>query len=183
MQKRIRQFTLITGILLPSSLTAVCMPANQQISAKAQFFSDRVLPLLQKRCLGCHGVGAKLGGLDLSSREAALKGGSHGPAFAPGNSSKSRLHLLVSGQRTPLMPPGEKLVAPEILPPFANGTPFNRHPYVKGPVPAAVTLNTAEPPKLLVTFCGWEVMAGSKIVKVAPALRSPLPKPLVTAQV
>src|SRR5579862_9115430 len=71
----------------------------------AAFFIARIQPLLQKNCLGCHGVGARLSGLDLRSRASALQGGTRGPAITPGSAQKSLLYKLVSGVRAPSMPP------------------------------------------------------------------------------
>lgn len=73
------------------------------------FFAREVQPILQKSCLGCHGVGAKLSGLDLRSREAALHGGTRGPALQVGDASKSLLYQMIAGVRTPQMPPTAKL--------------------------------------------------------------------------
>lgn len=70
--------------------------------------------LLEAKCLGCHGVGNKLGGLDLRSRSAALKGGGRGAALVPGHADKSLLFQLVNGNRAPLMPPTGKLAQSEI---------------------------------------------------------------------
>lgn len=70
--------------------------------------------LLQKSCLGCHGVGAQLSGLDLRSREAALQGGSRGAAVIPGNAAGSLLYKLVTGERAPQMPPAGKLTPDEV---------------------------------------------------------------------
>jgi len=73
------------------------------------YFTREVQPILQKSCLGCHGVGARLSGLDLSSRKAALQGGTRGAAFVAGSASKSVLYQMVTGVRTPQMPPTGKL--------------------------------------------------------------------------
>ena len=37
-------------------------------------YRDHIQPLFKKSCLGCHNAGAKQGGLDLSTREALLRG-------------------------------------------------------------------------------------------------------------
>ncbi len=78
------------------------------------FFTSQVRPILEKRCLGCHGVGSLLGGLDLRSREGALKGGTRGAGFVAGHAEKSSLFQMVLGTRTPRMPPSEKLPNKEI---------------------------------------------------------------------
>src|SRR5262249_28134317 len=78
------------------------------------FFDRTVRPLLEKHCLGCHGVGTRLSGLDLRSREAALKGGTRGPALIPGSAEKSLLYRLVTGRRAPVSPPPGKPPAADI---------------------------------------------------------------------
>ena len=83
-------------------------------SRDASYFSREVQPILEKSCLGCHGVGARLSGLDLSSRTAALQGGTRGAAFVAGSAVKSILYQMVSGVRAPQMPPTRKLSAPDI---------------------------------------------------------------------
>ncbi|MGC4046440.1 MAG: PSD1 and planctomycete cytochrome C domain-containing protein [Armatimonas sp.] len=79
----------------------------------AAFFESRVKPILQKSCLGCHGVGTTLGGLDLRTRAGAQKGGTRGTELGT-NAAQSRLYQLISGSHAPQMPPGGKLPAAEI---------------------------------------------------------------------
>ncbi len=80
----------------------------------ATYFEREVRPLLEKRCLGCHGVGAHLSGLDLRSRESALQGGTRGPAIVPGSAERSLLYKLVSGVRPPSMPPTGRLPTADV---------------------------------------------------------------------
>jgi len=47
-----------------------------------------------------------MAGLDLRTREGALKGGKHGPAIVPGNAASSRLYKQVAAQEQPQMPLG-----------------------------------------------------------------------------
>jgi hypothetical protein len=64
-------------------------------------FVAKVLPVLQSKCLVCHGnEPAKLkGGFDLRTRAAMLKGGASGkPAVAPGKPTESPLYLAASRQ-------------------------------------------------------------------------------------
>jgi len=58
------------------------------LAAGAQFaigedvgFREQVWPLLEARCVKCHGTEKQKGDLRLDSREAALKGGENGPAL------------------------------------------------------------------------------------------------------
>src|SRR3981081_83993 len=76
-------------------------PANDR---GASLFSEQIQPVLAKSCLGCHSAQAKQGGLDLSSREALLRGGDPGPAIVPGNAGQSLLYKLIARKQEPAMP-------------------------------------------------------------------------------
>lgn len=65
-------------------------------AAKEKFFEDQVRPILVDHCQKCHGPNKQQADLRLDSRELALKGGEHGPAFVPGDPEKS---LLISAVR------------------------------------------------------------------------------------
>jgi hypothetical protein len=97
-----RRIWLSAGLLgvfctLPHCLTA----AGFETEARA---------ILERRCLICHGPQAKVSGLDLSSRESALRGGSKGPALKPGSPAES---LLLNRVLRKEMPPTGPLPAPE----------------------------------------------------------------------
>ncbi len=79
-------------------------------------FAKQIAPILENRCLACHGAAQQLSGLRLDNGGAALKGGYSGPVIVPGDSGASRLVRLVSGREEPLvMPPaGERLPPEEI---------------------------------------------------------------------
>jgi cytochrome c553 len=78
-------------------------------------FQDRIWPLLESRCVKCHGVEKQKGDLRLDSREAALRGGETGPALVPGKPEESLLIKLVHhADKDRTMPPKEKLKEKEI---------------------------------------------------------------------
>ena len=58
-----------------------------------EFFEVRVRPVLVRSCLTCHAA-ARMGGLDMTSRDGLLKGGNSGPAVVPGEPEHS---LLIQG--------------------------------------------------------------------------------------
>ena len=58
-------------------------------------FQEKVWPLLEARCVKCHGTEKQKGELRLDSLEAALKGGENGPALVPGKPGESLLIKLV----------------------------------------------------------------------------------------
>jgi cytochrome c553 len=81
---------------------------------RADELAERATRILQANCSGCHGAAVQMSGLRLDSRDAALKGGTKGPALLAGNAAGSRLMGMVSGSIAPSMPPGRKLSADEI---------------------------------------------------------------------
>ena len=83
----------------------VCPPAGAQ-TAKTISFTRDVAPILSQKCMQCHGLANPMAGLDLRTREGALKGGKHGPAIVPGNAASSRLYKQVAAQEQPQMPLG-----------------------------------------------------------------------------
>ncbi|MBI1915976.1 MAG: PSD1 domain-containing protein [Planctomycetes bacterium] len=67
-------------------------------------FETHVLPILETRCLKCHGEGKTKGGLDLRRKFTILKGGDSGPAIVPGKPKES---LLVERLEKGEMPPAK----------------------------------------------------------------------------
>jgi cytochrome c553 len=76
-------------------------------------FENKVRPLLANNCAGCHGKAA-MGGLNVESREALLKGGASGPAVIPGDPAKSLLIQAVRQEGDLKMPKGGKLRPSEV---------------------------------------------------------------------
>ncbi|HWC00462.1 MAG TPA: DUF1549 domain-containing protein, partial [Bryobacteraceae bacterium] len=80
----------------------------------AEFFENRVRPVLSKNCFACHTT-AHLGNLEMVSGAALRKGGNSGPAIVPGDPDKSLLIQAVSHTHPRLkMPPNGQLSAEEI---------------------------------------------------------------------
>ena len=78
------------------------------------FYEKEVRPLLEKRCLRCHGGKKRIrGGLRLTSRAGLLKGGDTGPAFLPKSPEKSLLIDVINYGKYK-MPPTGKLPQKEI---------------------------------------------------------------------
>jgi mono/diheme cytochrome c family protein/YHS domain-containing protein len=73
-------------------------------------FATHIAPVLDARCVSCHGADARKGGLRLDSVEAISSGGSSGPALVAGDPASSP---LLSRMRLPIdhderMPPASK---------------------------------------------------------------------------
>ena len=77
-------------------------------------FQDKILPLFDRNCLVCHGSTVQRAGLDLRTRQSALRGSANGPVIRPGNAQQSLLYQLVTHQKEPAMPMGGKLGGDEI---------------------------------------------------------------------
>lgn len=85
----------------------VCLPGFS--ADAAEFFETRIRPLFAEKCLACHSS-SRMGGLDLTSRAAALKGGNSGASLLPGKPSESLLLQAVNHSHPKLkMPPGGRL--------------------------------------------------------------------------
>ena len=86
-------------------------------AAPAVDYEKEIRPILQKRCLECHGPDKAKSQLRVDQRAVLLRGGDSGlPAIAPGNAAKSHLLELVKGTNPDeVMPPkGGRLSVAEI---------------------------------------------------------------------
>ena len=73
-------------------------------------FKKHVKPIIENKCLRCHGGKKIESDFDLSDREGLLKGGQFGVAVVPGKSRESQLVRLIQHAKEPRMPEGgEKL--------------------------------------------------------------------------
>ena len=106
-----------SGLTLPPRLKwtvalalVLAFPLSAQPAGPPVFEKD-VLPILQAKCLRCHGAQQHKAALDLRSRAAMIHGGESGPALLAGVAEKSLLWIRIAGDQ---MPPGkEKLSAAE----------------------------------------------------------------------
>jgi mono/diheme cytochrome c family protein len=85
-------------------LVAVVAPAA------AAELEQEAREIVARRCLGCHGPTSRVAGLDLSTRETALRGAGRGPALKPGAADES---LLLTRVDRGEMPPTGPLPAEE----------------------------------------------------------------------
>ncbi|HTN76621.1 MAG TPA: DUF1549 domain-containing protein, partial [Pirellulaceae bacterium] len=106
-------WTLITALVLLCALVAQsCHAAEDGVDFKTQ-----VWPILQSRCVSCHGPDEQKGGFRVDSRAALLQGGeSEEVAVVAGSPEKSPLLTRVTSHDDSLrMPPkGESLTAEQI---------------------------------------------------------------------
>ncbi len=113
-KRGLRMGALALGALfVAGSLQAAApVPSNHaaQMTRGRELFAAHVRAILLDRCVKCHGGEKTRGGLDLTSREALLKGGDNGPVIVPHQARASRLYRLAAHLDKPHMPPkGDKL--------------------------------------------------------------------------
>jgi hypothetical protein len=70
-------------------------------------FRDQIAPILETRCVRCHGGAAREGNLSLTTAAAVLTGGDSGPAVVPGEPEESLLLEMIAGD-PPEMPRKDK---------------------------------------------------------------------------
>lgn len=96
---------LLVGVIL--CLIQDSLIADEQGSA-ADFFENKIRPILVNHCYDCHGPNEAEGKLRLDSRNGWERGGDQGPAIVPGDPSASLLIRAVSHRDPELqMPPDD----------------------------------------------------------------------------
>ena len=112
MQGSLRSIAL--AVIVVGSIGAL-LGAQARPSAPPISFAADIDPILERNCRACHGDAVQLGKLDLSTRDAALRGGVRGSDIVPGNAEASRLYRRIVGLDQPSMPAqGPPLTAAEV---------------------------------------------------------------------
>ena len=107
------------GALLPLFVAVSALSAADGLPPASKDpvdFEAQVRPLLEQRCVACHGPANAMNGLRLDRKADAMAGGHSGPAIVPWDSARSRLiHLVAGYQVKVLMPPaGDPLTDSQI---------------------------------------------------------------------
>lgn len=92
----------LTGLLVAGVVT----------TSQAVDFNRQVKPLLESSCLSCHGAEKPKGGLQLTTKEAAFKGGENGVVIKAKDPTKSTLYtstVLPAGHDDVMPPKGDLL--------------------------------------------------------------------------
>ncbi|MFN0111329.1 MAG: PSD1 and planctomycete cytochrome C domain-containing protein [Blastocatellia bacterium] len=101
-------------VLISAAIGCAFFFGAKHIGAAPDFFKDKVQPIFEQNCVGCHGAKIQRSGLDLRTEESVLKGGTRGASVVPGQPEKSLLYKLVTHKEEPAMPMGGKLSDAEI---------------------------------------------------------------------
>ena len=101
-----------TRSMTPRSLhrLAIAVAIGFAIPIVAVDFANDIEPILQERCIDCHGPAKQKGKFRVDRRSTLLAGGDSGePAIKPGNAAASHLVALISGaEPDSMMPPKGK---------------------------------------------------------------------------
>lgn len=99
---RFLRIALALGAAFPACVMELTRLKNDPVD-----FVRRVKPILEKSCLECHQHRYEFAGLNLETKERAMKGGRSGPVIVPGAPHQSRLYkVLLLGHDNPVaMPP------------------------------------------------------------------------------
>lgn len=81
----------------------------QQLS-EVVLYTHVVAPILEAKCISCHGKHKRKGGLSLADEAAILKGGENGAVLVPGNAAESELikRITLLPAHEDVMPPAGK---------------------------------------------------------------------------
>ncbi len=97
--RSIPRFATATAAVLVLAITASAPADDAPVS-----FARQVMPVLQRKCQGCHQPAKKQGKLDLTSFEAIKLGGKTGPAIEIAKPDHSTMVEQIDGDK-PIMPP------------------------------------------------------------------------------
>jgi hypothetical protein len=110
---RLARFALSANFVVAGSLLLAppFVRAEEHDRSPARHFDEHIAPVLIRRCLECHSGAEPKGGLDLSTKATAAKGGESGAAMVPGKPDESYLWQRVRDNEMPPkhpLPDGEK---------------------------------------------------------------------------
>ncbi len=94
-----------------STLLALSVSAAEE---KAVSFFNDVVPIFKKSCNGCHHPGKLKGQLDLTTYDAAIKGGKHGVLVKAGDPKGSVLMDEITGEEPSMPKEGDPLTKDEL---------------------------------------------------------------------
>jgi hypothetical protein len=95
-------------------LSLVVAASLAQAEEKAVSFFNDVVPIFKKSCNGCHHPGKLKGQLDLTTYDAAIKGGKHGALVKAGDAKSSVIMEEITGEEPSMPKEGDPLTKDEI---------------------------------------------------------------------
>jgi hypothetical protein len=97
----------------PATESAATEAATQPaVEGATVSFANDVLPIIESRCIGCHGGDRTEEDLDLKTHASIMAGSSNGPVIVPSDAANSLLVEMVATQKMPKR--GPKLTPPQV---------------------------------------------------------------------
>ena len=95
-----------------SAPTEAPTKALTQAAGATVSFANDVQPIIESRCINCHGGERTEDGLSLGTYDEIMAGSKNGPVVVPGDPANSLLVELVANQKMPKR--GPKLTPPQV---------------------------------------------------------------------
>ena len=97
---------LLLGSLASLILSGLAATQSQAKpgAAKKDVPYAKIEPLINSKCMSCHNAKKHPEAINLSSYQALMKSGQHGPIVIAGHPEKSKLIMYVDGEKQPRMP-------------------------------------------------------------------------------
>lgn len=104
--------TAVATAAVQATEVPVTQPAGQSPEGTTISFTNDVFPILQSRCINCHGGDRTEEGLVMLTYAELMAGSDNGPVVTPGDAVNSLFAELVSAQKMPKR--GPKLTPPQV---------------------------------------------------------------------
>ena len=104
-----RDTAVATEAAAATEPSAATQPAAQGTTVS---FTHDIVPIIESRCINCHGGQRTEKGLDLKTFDSLMAGSENGPVITPGDAVDSKFVELVANQKMPKR--GPKLTPPQI---------------------------------------------------------------------
>ena len=158
-------------------IAAVHPGAASQAATRVDFRRD-VQPILEARCIECHGQDKRKGGLSLATYGDTLEGGRNGAVIRPGNGQGSLLLHRISGEVEPQMPkdddpltPAQVAIIRRWIDQGARATPSS----AAAPQPWEAPLALTRPAVPAARWTGWSSPADRFVAAYLADRRAPQP--------
>jgi mono/diheme cytochrome c family protein len=85
---------------IPATDPATDTPAAEAATGVVSY-ANQIMPILEARCIKCHGVETKKEGLDMRTYDDLIAGSFNGPVLTPGDAGNSLLVQLIERGKMP----------------------------------------------------------------------------------
>jgi mono/diheme cytochrome c family protein len=101
-----------TDTAIPATATPTEEPTAEPVASSGVSFTNDILPILQSRCVNCHGGQRTEKSLNLTSYSGLIAGSENGLVTTPNDASNSLLVQMIQNGKMPKK--GPKLTPPQV---------------------------------------------------------------------